>query len=144
MKHITYLRIFVIQVFDNPFKTFKFTNNNVADRIFSHEPSQSGLFSLSGIGTSISISSMSSSSSGRANKSWINSFVPSSWTMLLLSSSSVGSLTWSSVFAPCSSACTTLFLLLLVAFYKKLGSHSDLIITNNHAKIVCIKNIKTI
>jgi hypothetical protein len=39
MKHITYLSICVIQVFDKLFITFKFTINNVAERIFSLDPS---------------------------------------------------------------------------------------------------------
>ena len=39
MKHITYLSICVIQMFDKLFITFKFTNNNVAERIFSLDPS---------------------------------------------------------------------------------------------------------
>ena len=39
MKHITYLSIYVIQVFDKLFITFKFTRNNVVERRFSLDPS---------------------------------------------------------------------------------------------------------
>jgi hypothetical protein len=39
MKHITYLSICVIHVFDKLFTTFKFTNNNVAERRFALDPS---------------------------------------------------------------------------------------------------------
>jgi hypothetical protein len=36
MKHITYLSICVIQVFDKLFITFKFTSNNVVERRFDN------------------------------------------------------------------------------------------------------------
>jgi hypothetical protein len=39
MKHITYLSICFIQVFEKLFITFKFTNNNVAERRFALDPS---------------------------------------------------------------------------------------------------------
>jgi hypothetical protein len=38
-KYITYLRIYVTQVFGKPLKTFKLTNDNIAERRVVLEPS---------------------------------------------------------------------------------------------------------